>query len=283
MPNSDMPVDPRSLSLSEVQRAFYTLVTAPEGVAQGLRDQGHVPENLEAWIRPNGPLSSLERLDIYANMYFFRIRDILREEYPKVVACVGDAAFHNLIVDYLVARPPSHPSVRNAGERLPSYLAEHELGTERPWLAELAALERARIEVVDAADSDTLTVDHLRTLTPEDFAGLPLRLIAAHLVVDAQYAIDELWERLEEEGAEDPQEQAPEQASRQILVWREGVLIYHLALDDDEAALWPLVREGVPFGVICERLAERQEDPEVAAQRAFELLGRWATHGVLAR
>ena len=214
-------------------------------------------------------------------MYFFRIRDILREEYPKVVACVGDGSFHNLIVDYLVARPPEHPSVRNAGERLPGYLAEHELGAERPWLSELAALERDRIEVVDAADSDTLTVDHLRTLAPEDFASLPLRLIPAHLVVDAQYAVDELWERLEEGGVEDAQEQAPEQAPRKILVWREGVLIYHRALDTDEAELWPLVREGVPFGVICDRLAEQTEDAEAAAQRAFELLGRWATHGVL--
>jgi hypothetical protein len=276
-----MPVDPRNLSLREVQKSFYTLVTAPEGVAQGLSDQGQALEDLEAWIRKHGPLSSLERLDIYANMYFFRIRDILREEYSKVVACVGDGNFHNLVVDYLVARPPMHPSVRNAGERLPGYIAEHELGVERPWLAELAALERARIEMVDAADSAPLTVDHLRTLTPEDFAGLMVRLIPAHIVVDAQYAVDELWERLEQVGEEDPQEQEPEPAPRQILVWREDVLIYHRALDEDEAALWPLLREGVPFGVICERLAGQQEDTEAAARRAFELLGRWATHGVL--
>ena len=276
-----MPVDPRSLSLREVQKSFYTLVTAPEGVAQGLRDQGQALQDLSAWIREHGPLSSVERLDIYANMYFFRIRDIVREEYSKVVACIGDGDFHNLIVDYLLARPPEHPSVRNAGQRLPSYLAEHELAAERPWLAELAALERARIEIFDAADTDTLTVDHLRTLSPEDFAGLPLRLIPAQLVLDAQYAVEELWQRLDDDGSEQEQAREPEHAPRQILVWRQDVLVYHRALEDDEAQLWPLVREGVPFGLICERLAKQQEDPEAAARRAFELLGRWANDGLL--
>jgi hypothetical protein len=276
MTNSAMPVDPQKLSLSEFQKSFYALVTAPEGVAQGLRDQGRALQDLNAWIREHGSLSPLERLDIYANMYFFRIRDILREEYSKVVASIGDGDFHNLIVDYLVARPPSHPSVRNAGQALPSYLTVHELAGERPWLAELAALERARIEVFDAAEVDTLTVDHLRTLTPDDFAGLALRLIPAQIVLDAQFAVEELWQWLDEGGAA----MEPEQAPRQVLVWRQDVLVYHRALDADEAQLLPLLREGVPFGLICERLAE-QDEPEAAAQRAFGLLGRWASDGLL--
>ena len=70
-------------------------------------------------------LSAVDRLDVYANMYFFRMLDVLRDDYAKVVAVVGDDAFHNLVTDYLVACRPAHPSLREVGARLPGFLARH--------------------------------------------------------------------------------------------------------------------------------------------------------------
>ncbi len=58
-------------------------------------------------------------------MYFFRIRDVLAEQFPGVAAALDEDRFHNLVTDYLVKMPPANPSLKLVGARLPSYLAEH--------------------------------------------------------------------------------------------------------------------------------------------------------------
>ena len=82
-------------------------MTAPESVtatlaARGAQAVGEVHELVVGDAR----LSAVERLEIYANMYFFRIRDVLRDEFPRTAALLGDSAFHDLVVDYLAAIPP---------------------------------------------------------------------------------------------------------------------------------------------------------------------------------
>src|SRR4029077_19404566 len=102
------------------------------------------PARIEAAIVGDERASAIERLDVYANMYFFRILDALRGDYPKVLAVVGDDAFHNLATDYLQAHPSRHPSLRFVGAALPAFLRGHALAGPRPWLPGLAPLEWAR-------------------------------------------------------------------------------------------------------------------------------------------
>src|SRR5690242_12094543 len=181
------------MSLRETQQLMWTLIAAPEGVADGLRQIDKKPAELEQLLRGDARLNAVQRLDIYANMYFFRLYEILQEDYPAVRASVGERAFYGLCTDYLAACPSQHPSVRNVGERLAAFLPTHPLGRERPWLAALAALERARREVFDGPDADVLTLDELRTRPPETFAALELPLVPSRAWVLAEHAVDEVW------------------------------------------------------------------------------------------
>ena len=222
-------------------------------------------------------LSAVARLDIYANMYFFRIRDVLRDEYPKTVIQLGDDGFHNLVTDYLAACPPDHPSLREAGARLPAFLVAHAPARDRPWLAELARLERARLELVDATDAATVALAELEQIPPERFGALRLRLVPSHALLENQFAIAPLWR------ADEPPPEPPAPTTETLLVWRRRDLdIYHRAVDAEEAAcLQRLGREDVAFEDLCLKLAEGRTD-EVAAARAFELVARWAADGAAA-
>ena len=122
-----------------------------------------------------------------------RLRDVLALDYPRLIAIVGNSEFHNLVTDCLVAAPPNHASVRNAGLRLPGFLTEHPRSRLRLWLADLALLERTRLEVFDAADSPQLELSTLRALAPGDFAELPLRLIAARAFLSIDHAASDAW------------------------------------------------------------------------------------------
>jgi hypothetical protein len=162
-------------SLAEIQSLFWKLITAPEGVAKGLDDlEPPEREIAEGLVRSRPPLSAVERWDIYANMYFYRLRDCLRQDFAAVAAIVGEVSFHNLITDYLLAHPPGHFSLRYAGRHLAAFLQTHELSQRRPYLGDLARLEYAIVDSFDAADAEPLTAEELRRVPAEDWPHLRL-------------------------------------------------------------------------------------------------------------
>jgi len=267
--------------MSELRRTeelFWRLISAPEGVADGLRRIDMKPDELGRVIAGDARLDAVQRLDIYANMYFWRLLDILRGDYPALVAAVGDDAFHNLVTDYLLACPSAHPSVRNVGARLADFLAKQTLAAERPWLVELARLERARIELFDGPDAEPLTLDELRARAPEEFATLPLPLVPSHLFLDVEHAVEEAWRAAEDE---QPIE-APAAGARTLLVWRQDVTVYHRALEPLEREALLRARDGASFGLICELVAQSLPLDE-AGPAAFQLLARWVGDGIIAR
>jgi hypothetical protein len=74
-------------TLTETQRLLWQLITAPEGVAAALAADGARGGSLRAHlvrtVRGDRGLEAVQRLDIYANMYFFRILDVLKEDYRR--------------------------------------------------------------------------------------------------------------------------------------------------------------------------------------------------------
>ena len=125
-------------SLRELQLVVWQLLVAPEGPAAGLLELSKAgtlsPGQLEDWIAGDEGASALSRVNIYANAYFFRIRDALREDFPKTLGIIGEDRFHNLVTDYLLVRPSSHWSLRYAGRHLPAFLGTHDLAGSYPFL-----------------------------------------------------------------------------------------------------------------------------------------------------
>ncbi len=68
--------------------------------------------------------NSVAGMNVYNNAYFFRLRDVLREQYAMVFENLGDKAFDELVLEYLEAFPPSHASVSMAGNFLPEFIAK---------------------------------------------------------------------------------------------------------------------------------------------------------------
>jgi len=246
----------RELSLKETQQRFFELITAPESVQKTLAARGLPGAHIEDFVVGD----ALRRLDVYANMYFFRLLEVLEDDYPALRAALGAERFHNLATDYLQRHPSTHPSVRHVGKHLPELLDE--------WQRELAELERARLDCFDEAEAEVLTIDQVRA--HPDIAQLELPLIPASRRLELKFAVDECWDQAHA----DEEVVAPRASPRSILIWRQGVEVFHRALDEDEAMVLGLPR----FGNVCDKL---QGEPEAVAQRAFFLLGRWLSDGIV--
>jgi len=268
------------VKLRDTQARFAALVTARDSVAEIAARDAVARAEVDAMIVGDA-LSAVERLDVYASMYFVRLHDVLRDEYARTVTVVGGEAFHGLVTDYLQVCPPRDLSLREAGARLPDFLAGHALGHALPWLAELARLERARLEVFDGPDAAPLSITTLSQLPPERFAGLRLALVPAHRVQAGRFAIAETWRAAE--GVNDPSSAAPPRETPEtLIVWRRDGEVFHRPADADEAHWFPRLSapDGVAFEVVCAQLAETRGLVGSAA-RAFELLARWAGEGLV--
>jgi hypothetical protein len=268
-------------TLAELQRRFFELVTGPEGVARELARRGIPERELAAVIAGDARASAVERLDVYANMYFFRILDVLRADFPKVVAALGDDAFHDLATDYLQAHPSRHPSLRHVGAALPGFLAGHAHAARRPWLGELAALEWTRVDVFDRADADVLPREELASLPPEAFAALALGPVPACALVPVAFRVEDTWRAVEEDGAVEAPARAPEDHA--VLVWRRGVTVHHRGVDAAERRALERLLAGTTFGALCAVLGEDAGSDEAAAALAARCLGQWVADELLAR
>ncbi len=278
--------------LRGVQSLFWRLLSAPEGVSQGTAELHRAGElesqDLSFLVRPDARLGPVERLDIYADMYFYRLRDCLTEDFPKLAARIGDARFHNLATDYLLAHPSTHFSLRQLGRALPDFLRTHPLEREFPALADLARLDWARVDVFDDADAAPLSLQELLEgggAAPEKFA---VALIPSARLLRVDAAVLPLWRRLDAAGAARENGERKRSARGEtgaVRVWRKRFAVFHRSLPaDEEQCLRALAAGAATLAQLGELLVEQQPPgapPERAAQRLAALLDLWASDELL--
>ncbi len=280
--------------LQRTQRIFWSLITAPTGVRPALEDlarRGELPApGIDDLIVGDERLSAADRLDIYANMYFFRLHDCLREDFACVAAAIGDDRFHNLVTDYLLRHPSEHPSLRYLGRHLPQFVSGHPLGTEFPWLADLARLEWARVDAFDAPDGRPLTREDLARLPQETVGERRIGMVASLALLRLEHDVVRAWNQLKEKPAEacapgdehrcGPARLTVARRRTHARVWRSGFVVYHRSIGDEEARCLDLAAGGESLGAICQKLAAGHSLTKATAH-VGRLLQTWIDDGIL--
>ncbi len=252
------------------QGVMMELVRAPEGVAKALEERGEAREKVAALFAGDERMSAVERLELYAGMYFFRLRDSLAEDFSRVAAALGEARWHNFVTDYLLAHPPTSWSLRWAGEALPKFLRSHPYGAERPWLADAAALEQARNEAFQALDATPLRPEELVGVSPDEWPELRFAPAPGTALVASRWNLAGWWD--DAARADAPGALADEAT---LLVFRDAEDdVRHEPLAPEEAEAARLLLAGAPFADVCGAFAETSSDEPDAARRALALVRR---------
>jgi hypothetical protein len=263
--------------LKSIESLLYRLVTAPAGVAEGLAHETALgPGGLAEIVAGDERLTPEQRVDIYANMYFYRILEVLKEDFPATLSLLGADNFHNLVTGYLLEYPPTHFSIGEAGRHLADFLRDHPLRDEFPHCADLARLERALTEVFHARDAVALDAAAMRAIAPGDWPALRMRLHPAAQMLELEWDVASALREFP--GAVT----APRRRATIVLVWRNRNRVEYREIDSVESTALKLLADDATFAAVCDALANAldAEDPAAEINARFDL---WLRSAILVR
>jgi len=199
-------------------------------------------------------ISATRRLKIYYDGYRLRLLEILENDFPKLHTLMGDEAFETLGLLYIAAYPSQHFSARYFGQYLAQFLAEESTYTKQSYLAEMAKFEWALADTLDAANANTLTLDNLKSIPPEQWGNLKIRFHPSLEVHAFEWDIPQLWKAIEnKEAARLPKKQ---KEAITWIFWRKELQSQFRSLTKPQAIILALFQKNHDFSDVCESLTE---------------------------
>jgi hypothetical protein len=265
------------LSLAQLQHLLFRLITAPNGVEEGISAQRNLPsEAIRDLIGGDHRLSAAERIDIYANMYFYRLLEAMIQDFPATVKVLGDLNFHNLITAYLVAYPPSEPSITEASRHLDEFADNWQLRDRFPFVSDLIRLERAFVDVFLAPDASPLGFAELRAIPTDKWGSLQIGCHPAARLIDCRWRVDEVLQAVHRGHSI----HVPSHEPSSILVWRKNNAVNYRAIAGLELTAFRMIYNGNEFQAACEAVAVHGG---VTPAILSEILIRWLGDDVLVK
>ncbi len=202
--------------------------------------------------------------------------ECLGEDFPTTLAVLGTDNFAALVKEYLLEHPPTEPSILYAGLYLADFLNDHPFAKRWPFIADLATLERAILDVFHAADAPALRLETLQAVPSEDWPALKLRTHPAVEIVHSEWRISDVLHTVEQ-GREWTD---PEHEETSVLVWRQNALVRYRNLEPVEREALVTVSRGASFAAVCEAVEAGIEEPNRAALIS-RLMARWLADGII--
>ena len=123
------PLAQDHLDLRRTQEFFWRAIAWPTGVRSFLAQADDATSQAFARTFVSGPdLDAAGRLEIYANAYYWRLHQVLTEQFSVAAEHLGVVRFHNRTTDYVLRCPSTHPDLRRFGARFSAYLAASATG-----------------------------------------------------------------------------------------------------------------------------------------------------------
>jgi hypothetical protein len=149
------------------------------------------PEGLHAY---NGS-DPTTRFAVHRNNVVSSLLDALADTFPVVQELVGVEFFRAMAAVFVRRSPPRSSILAHYGHEFPQFIAGFEPADAVPYLADMAALELARVRAYHAADADALAPQPLRHALSDASRIGELR-VAFHpsvSIVSSPFAVVSLW------------------------------------------------------------------------------------------
>ncbi|MEK7468881.1 MAG: DNA-binding domain-containing protein [Planctomycetota bacterium] len=241
------PRAPLRAGLDAVENWMQAVITDPGGVAAGERSteaRRHIDRGagtIEQVILPSRQQSSRERLQVYANAYYWRLIDILAEEYPVVRHATGPRRFSRLAVEYLQTHPSRSYSLNFLSIAFPAFLRSGAKQLpRRDFLADVATVERTMEDVFDAPDVKPITPKAWRKIPMSAWMSKRLKMTPAMRLLELGYPVNGYLSDVREGKNVKP----PPKEKQRIIIFRRNYSVWRAPLTPIRFKLLSLLQSG---------------------------------------
>ncbi|HEY5812547.1 MAG TPA: DNA-binding domain-containing protein [Terrimicrobiaceae bacterium] len=282
--------------------AIFRPLTSRWRMQSVLVDGRNVPAEVAKFIKPNDRLSSFERLEIYNRQYWFRLLDCLYDDYPGLLAVLGERRFLKCAGAYLARYPSDSFSLRDLGSRLEQFLREepHWMTPREELALDMVRFEWAQVVAFDALAKTPITPDEILDTPPDK---LRLALQPYITLLDLRYAVDDFlialkkratdglrteasnaMESMPKAGLHKKRFRLPTRANICLAVHRHENRLYFKRLEPEAYAILLSLSRGVALSDAClEAIAVSKRPTENWVPRIQAWFQNWAALGWLCR
>lgn len=133
-----------------------------------ITEDAELAEACREFVAGNDRLSPARQVDIYRLQYWLRHRGNLEDDFPSLARLIGADAFDAFVRAYLVAHPPSDPSLRELPKHIVPFTDAYPFEGVSPTLArDLVRYEFAFIDVFDGPDPEPLDAGRIAAIPPD--------------------------------------------------------------------------------------------------------------------
>lgn len=138
-----------------LQRTFAEIIRKP--LLKGDRMKADL--RAKSLMLPNDKLSEHERLELYAQQYWWRITRSFDDDFRSLKKLLGEKKYKQLRDSYLYKLPSRSFTLRDLGSRLPSFIKSYSKLTKNEKIAafECASFEWGKIESYDSKEFSPLS------------------------------------------------------------------------------------------------------------------------------
>jgi hypothetical protein len=277
-----------------VQRWLQAVITHPGGAAAGMAsDEAQTQIQLQQaeltlFIPSTATQSSLERLEIYAQAFYARLLECLREEYPAVKQALGQELFHQFALEYLQQYPSRSYTLGQLGNNFPQYLAESRPVAEvqdahgmhwAEFLIELARLERTISDVFDGPgleEEPGLEPDQLLAIPAERWPYMRLEPAPCLRLLAFKFPVNDYYTAFRQQQAP----AMPEPAETFVAVSRREYVVRRHPLTKMQYLLLKAVEAGESLSMAIGRAADGAPyEFETSARQLGGWFQHWAGEG----
>ena len=236
-------------SLSQTER-WMKAVVLHTGTAEEAIESRQATRQIPASrmpVLPSKTLTAHQRVDVYREMYWLRLREALSIDYPELQRYLGREQFDQLCDAYVQKHPSRSYTLNRLGDHMPRFLAEggFEALKRRPFATDLSRLELMMTEVFDEEEAPVLNEDQVAQVPADAWDGMKLRPIPALRCGEFRYPVSEYVSAVRDEK---PAGHLLKRKDSWVIVCRRNHSVYRLEMNRAAYRLFTALVSGQALG-----------------------------------
>lgn len=226
---------------------------------------------------PSKTLSGIDRVGIYRGMYFARLHEAIRMDFDGVAHYLGEKGFKKVLFDYVQAYPSHSYNMNRLSDNFPRYLKEQTRLRHKDFLYDLARLELAICQVMEAEESPVLDPQSLAAIPEDAWERARIKPIKAFQLLYLDYPANSYLQAVYD-GEEPPKMR---RKPSWVLVFRNDFTVWRRELNQQSFELLRELSAGLPLVEAITTIAERYPAKnDNWHKKLFEWFNDWVTDGI---